>query len=106
MQTGNKLTENAGNKAPEKSGPQKETGPKDQKDKGLITEAEDTDIVNGQSQNQVTNAGDELTGAPEATDDRELTEEERDQELNNARDALNNDNYPLPPDERHDTELN
>jgi hypothetical protein len=106
MQAGNKLTENAGNKAPEKSGPQKETGPKDHKYKFLTTEAEDTDIVNGQSQNQVTNAGDELTGTSEATDDRELTEEEQDEELNNARDALNNDNYPLPPDERDDTDLN
>lgn len=106
MKTENKFSENIGLTGPEKSGPQNETGPKDRKDKAQIAEAEDPDIVNGQSQNLVTNAGDELIAGSEASDENEPTEEDMDEEINNARDALNNDNYSLPPDERDDEELN
>ena len=106
MQTENKIAENDAMTGPGKSGPQNETGPKDRKDKAQLAEAEDADIVNGQSQNQVTNAGDEITGVSETREEDEPTEEDRDEALNNARDALNNDNYSLPPDERDDEELN
>ena len=104
MQTVNKIAKNDGMTGPEKSVPQNETGPKDRKDKVQIPEAEDPDIVNGQSQNQVTNAGDEI--GSETREEKEPTEEDRDEALNNARDALNDDNYSLPPDERDDEELN
>ena len=106
MQTENKVTENDGKTGPGKSGSQNETGPKDRKDKPFTTETEDTDIVNRQSQNRVTNTGDELIAGSQAKDENEPTEEDQDEELNNARDALNDDNYSLPPDERDDEALN
>ena len=106
MQTENKVTENGGKTGPGKSSSQNETGPKDPKDKAFRTVTEDPDIVNRQSQSRVTNTGDELTAGSESEDENEPTEEDQDEELNNARDALNDDNYSLPPDERDDEALN
>jgi hypothetical protein len=106
MQAENKVIDNEGNTINPQAGSQADPGPKDPKDNAFVAETEDADIVNPQSQGRVTNAGDELTGPSEARDEDEPTEEELDEKLNNARDALNDDSYALPPDERDDEVLN
>lgn len=77
--------------------------PKKSKPKDINPELEDTDVVNGQSQSQVTN--DSEMPEPEP-DDPSVSEEDRDEKINNLRDALNSDAMPLPDDERDDEIVN
>ncbi len=71
--------------------------PRKGKQKDVEAETEEKEIVNGQSQTQVTNDSEVPEGE---TNDSTASEEENDEKINNLRDALNSDNMPLPPDER------
>jgi hypothetical protein len=77
--------------------------PKKSKQKEVDAETGGTEIVNGQSQTQVTNDSDiPISGANESP----VPEEENDEKNNNLRDALNSDSLPLPPDERDNSLVN
>ncbi len=71
-------------------------GPKKSQPKDVEGTTETREIVNGQSQTQVTNNRD--VPAVE-TNESTTSEEEKDEKTNNLRDALNSDNMPLPTDE-------
>jgi hypothetical protein len=77
--------------------------PKKSKPKDIEAESEGTEVVNAQSQSQVTNCSE--TPATE-TDEPPISEEEKVVKINNLRDALNSDNMPLPEDERDNDIVN
>jgi hypothetical protein len=77
--------------------------PKKMKAKDIEAESDASEVVNGQSQSQVTNSSE--TPATE-TDEGSISEEEKDEKINNLRDALNSDNMPLPEDERDNDVVN
>ena len=76
-------------------------GPKTKKDKHVLAETDGAKIVNAEEQGEFTNAEDQYTD-----DTKDPTEEEMDEQINNRRDALNNDELALPPDETDDDDLN